>query len=646
MKVLLINPWGGEVFPTPAIGYLHATLKAAGADVTAVDLSGAFQETDYDIVGVTFHSFSVKEAQRIRHYYSKNRLICGGHHPSALPYQMLAIGYDQVVIGEGEKAIIDIINGNTAPLVYGELSDINSIPFPDYTGLSFTGAMGVPVITSRGCPFKCLHGDTLIDTTDGIIKIKDLIGKIPKVLTRDPITHDVLYAQVREVRLTEKNAKIVRVSFDNGDYIDCTPEHKFITFKNGNQNSVTTEKETEARNLKIGESIRAIHYHKEGNGYVDVAWGRRKRRKKHRLVIESRLGRKLKNNEHIHHIDGNKENNIDSNLLVTSPSEHIKYHPEIAERMRVNNAAKNMTKEQRIANGKANIGTRRTLESRIKYRNSKLGAKNPNYKGGSPKSKPNRTRIKEINHKITSVQYLDYTADVYCMEVPGYDWFYANQVLVHNCSFCASTHFWNGRYRTRTSENVLAELKQLTDAGIKTWMKEDDNFTANKRRAIEICKGIAAMGQFNWQCASRAESLDKELCIALKESGCRTVWLGIESLSQGALDRCNKNTTIDKMLTGIEIAEETGIETMCQFIIGLPGDTMDDIQTTVQNIRRSRIRRKGTNILWVVPGTEAYNKAKQQGFSDDTYLKSGAPYYTYEQDMTTLNYWAYLINQA
>jgi anaerobic magnesium-protoporphyrin IX monomethyl ester cyclase len=368
MKVLLINPWGGEVFPTPAIGYLQATLKAAGADVTAVDLSGAFQETDYDIVGVTFHSFSVKEAQRIRHYYLKNRLICGGHHPSALPYQMLAIGYDQVVIGEGEKAIIDIINGNTAPLVYGELSDINSIPFPDYTGLSFTGAMGVPVITSRGCG--------------------------------------------------------------------------------------------------------------------------------------------------------------------------------------------------------------------------------------------------------------------------------------HACNFCASSHFWNRRYRARSVENVLAELKQLTDAGIKTWMKEDDNFTANKRRAIEICKGIAAMGQFNWQCASRAESLDKELCIALKESGCRTVWLGIESLSQPALDRCNKNTTIDKMLTGIEIAEETGIETMCQFIIGLPGDTMDDIQTTVQNIRRSRIRRKGTNILWVVPGTDAYNKAKQQGFSDDTYLKRGAPYYTYEQDMTTLNYWAYLINAA
>jgi len=100
------------------------------------------------------------------------------------------------------------------------------------------------------------------------------------------------------------------------------------------------------------------------------------------------------------------------------------------------------------------------------------------------------------------------------------------------------------------------------------------------------------------------------------------------------------------MLTGIEIAESTGIETMCQFIIGLPGDTMDDIQTTVQNIRRSRIRRKGTNILWILPGTEPYMKAKQYGFQDDTFLRSGAPYYTYEQDMNTLLQWSNIINQT
>ena len=125
MKVLLINPWEGEIFPAPAIGYLQSILKINGVDVKAVDLPDIWSEKDeYDLVGVTFHSFSVKQAVRIRNYF-KGRLICGGHHPSAMPEQMLSAGYDQVVIGEGEKAIINIINGDTSAKIKGEISDID-----------------------------------------------------------------------------------------------------------------------------------------------------------------------------------------------------------------------------------------------------------------------------------------------------------------------------------------------------------------------------------------------------------------------------------------------------------------------------------------------------------------------------------------
>jgi radical SAM superfamily enzyme YgiQ (UPF0313 family) len=357
MRVLLINPWDAEVFPTPSIGYLQATLKANSVDVTAVDLSGAFKSTDYDLVAVTFHSFSVKHAEKIRKYY-KGRLICGGHHPSALPDQMLKIGYDQVIIGEGEQAIIDVIEGNISPKVRGKISDIDSLPYPDYTGLGFWNTMGMPIITSRGCPF--------------------------------------------------------------------------------------------------------------------------------------------------------------------------------------------------------------------------------------------------------------------------------------DCSFCASSHFWDRKYRARSADNVLNEISWRVQNGLKTWMFEDDNFTANKSRAIDICAGIGEMGKFTWQCASRAESLDETLCKALNSAGCKTVWLGVESLSQPSLDRCKKRTTVEKMLQGIEIAEGMGLETMSQFLIGIPGDSVDNINETVENIMRSKIKRKGTNIVWILPGTDIYDKAKEKGFNDDVYLKSGAPFYTYEQNMDVL----------
>ena len=365
MRVLLINPWAGEVFPTPAIGYLQSTLKSGGIDVVSTDL--LYGPDDYDLIAVTFHSFSVKHAKGLRDHY-KGRLICGGHHPSALPDQMLAIGYDQVIVGEGERAIMEVVNGNASPIIKGEISEIDSIPFPDYSGLNFWGTMGIPVITSRGCPFVC--------------------------------------------------------------------------------------------------------------------------------------------------------------------------------------------------------------------------------------------------------------------------------------SLCASTSFWGHKYRMRSVDYVLSEIELRIKQGYDTWMFEDDNFTANKKRAIDICAGIAEMGSFSWQCASRAESLDEDLCQALKSAGCKTVWLGVESLSQDSLDRCNKNTTVARMLRGIAIADRFGIETMSQFIIGLPSDTRKDIAITEQNIKRSSIKRKGTNILWILPGTEAHRKAKEKGFSDDIYLESGAPFYTYEQNIDTLKYWCSLIDAA
>lgn len=365
MRVLLINPWAGEVFPTPAIGYLQSVLKVNEIDVTATDL--LYGIDDYDLVAVTFHSFSVKHAKAIREHY-KGRLICGGHHPSALPEQMLSIGYDQVIVGEGEKAIIQVVNGNNSKIIKGEISDIDSVPLPDYTGLNFWGTMGIPIISSRGCSQKC--------------------------------------------------------------------------------------------------------------------------------------------------------------------------------------------------------------------------------------------------------------------------------------NFCCSTNFWDHKYRMRSVDNVLSEIELRVSQGYRTWMFEDDLFTGSKKRAIDICSGITEIGTFVWQCASRAESLDEDLCRALKLAGCKIVWLGIESLSQGSLDRCNKNTTVEKMLRGIDTAERNGIETMCQFIVGLPGDSLKDIQLTVQNIKKSAIKRKGNNILWILPGTEAYRIAKQKGFSDEIYLQTGAPFFTFEQNIETLKYWCSLIDRT
>jgi len=369
MKVLLINPWNSEECPPPSIGYLQAALKYIGVSVVAKDLYEAMVDDElYDLVAVSFHSFSVRYAKIIRAKF-KGKLICGGHHPSALPQQMLGIGYDQVVIGEGENAIIGITQGFTSPdkLVHSDecifFHGINEYPFPDYTGLKYSGVLGVPIITSRGCP--------------------------------------------------------------------------------------------------------------------------------------------------------------------------------------------------------------------------------------------------------------------------------------NRCTFCASTDFWHHKYKMRSVENVLSEVEKRKSEGHKNWIFYDDNFTAHKKRAMDICTGLD--GKLTWKTVSRAEDLDDDLCREMYRAGCRDIYLGIESMSQDALDRCQKNTTVEKMIKGIQAAERAKIKTFCLFLVGLPGDTIKDIEETSRNRRRVKMSRIGVNIAWIVPGTEIYRKSKENGFDDETFLTSGAPFYTYEQDIKTLQRWSKMI---
>jgi len=207
------------------------------------------------------------------------------------------------------------------------------------------------------------------------------------------------------------------------------------------------------------------------------------------------------------------------------------------------------------------------------------------------------------------------------------------------CNFCASTSFWGNKWRPRGAESVIEEINSR---GYKTWMFEDDNFTASKKRAIEICSGIKG----SWQCASRAETLDDDLCLALKRSGCHTIWIGVETFSQKALDRCGKNTTVEKMVRGIQTAERRGIQTMCQFIVGLPESTPEEIAETARVIRRTRMSRIGVNTAWVLPNTDLYTRAKAYGLDDNVYLDSGVPFYTYERPLSTLNNWAEIIMRA
>lgn len=332
---------------------------------------------------------------------------------------------------------------------------ITDIP-PEYRHTHLPAPKSVKIEVSPRCNYRCLHGDTLIDTIYGQIPIRELAENYETIPVFTYKNGEIFVADAINIRKTGTDRELVRVHFDDGTFIDCTPDHKFLQFRSLGAIAGTEEWATEAHDLRPGSRVRAYRENAAGHGYIDLCWGRQFKKKRSRLVMEYLLGRKLDRKEQIHHKNHDIQDDHPGNLeYMASAKEHASHHPEIAERMRLVNPAKNMTPEWKQKITQSLTGKTRTLEQRMKYRASKLGEKNPNYIDGRDSG---RSRIVEVNHKVTRVESLAKRDDVYCMGVPASGWFFANKVLVKNCGFCAL----RARENQPTSDMDFDLFKRIT----------------------------------------------------------------------------------------------------------------------------------------------------------------------------------------
>ena len=284
---------------------------------------------------------------------------------------------------------------------------------------------------ASACNFKCLSGDTPVNTIYGAIPIAELAKTYTEVpvFTYDYKTRLAKVATARNIRHTGRSM-LVRVLFDDDSYIECTPDHKFQAFKWGNQRSKGSEWFSEARNLKPGTCVRAIKFPAvRANPYPLANWNR-KSKTIHIMVAEWKLGRPLVEGERVHHDNHNKMDWAPDNLIVcSSQKEHVNntHHPEISERMRTDNPTKNgLSQEWRDNLSRSLTGLKRTDISKERYRLAAI--------------KREKDKRERVNHRVVSVKELDGLHDTYCLEVPETGWFYANNVLVKNCVFCPTGH--------------------------------------------------------------------------------------------------------------------------------------------------------------------------------------------------------------
>ncbi len=183
-----------------------------------------------------------------------------------------------------------------------------------------------------------------------------------------------------------------------------------------------------------------------------------------------------------------------------------------------------------------------------------------------------------------------------------------------NCEFCSVTGMFGKKFRYRSTENIIKELRLYNDKKNAIFFY-DDNFTANRKRAKEL---LAAMinekFKFSWSTQVRADvAKDPELVGLMREAGCETVYIGFESIDQKNLESVKKNQSVEEIKSAIKTLNKNRIKIHGMFVFGFENDNQSIIKETIRFANRSNIRTVQFMILTPLPGTETFRKLKEEG---------------------------------
>lgn len=181
----------------------------------------------------------------------------------------------------------------------------------------------------------------------------------------------------------------------------------------------------------------------------------------------------------------------------------------------------------------------------------------------------------------------------------------------YKCIFCRQIVMWKGKFRTRSAENILKEIKYLINLGVKNILFQADTFTVDKKVVIELCRKIIENNiNIRWACNTHISSIDEEMVKWMKKAGCWMIAAGIESGSQQVLDMMKKGTKIGQIRKVVKFIHDSGIEVWGYFIIGLPGETKETIEQTIKFSLELPLDMANFAVGAPYPGTEFYVMAR------------------------------------
>lgn len=236
---------------------------------------------------------------------------------------------------------------------------------------------------------------------------------------------------------------------------------------------------------------------------------------------------------------------------------------------------------------------------------------------------------RDDNNKIITTQKKKYIENLDVLPFPKWNNIYPrfnsryyNKIPIqtsrgcnYNCIFCSTTKMSGDKLRLRSIKNVVDELEyQKHKLKLNSFNFVDDTFTAFPKRTLELCDEIIRRKlDINWGCLTRVDKLSMPILKKMRESGCDTVCIGIESGMQTTLNKINKKITITQIKEAVNNIKKSEIRVKGSFIIGYPWDTKETVNKTINFISKLDLNIVSVCVLTPFPGTDLYKNLKEYG---------------------------------
>lgn len=213
---------------------------------------------------------------------------------------------------------------------------------------------------------------------------------------------------------------------------------------------------------------------------------------------------------------------------------------------------------------------------------------------------PNYTLVDLVNYKPHAGNF---------KLLPTYS-FYASRGCPYPCTFCGASFTVGKKVRYKSVDKAVEEIRILKEEhGTRGLIFQDSTFTIKRKWVVAFCEALikADLGVI-WTANSRADTVDAELLQLMKAAGCYQVLMGIESGNQQSLDLMKKRVTVEQNLKGAHLVAEAGLDLSASFIIGLPGETIEHVNETIDFATKLPSRLVSFYLPVPYPGTELYDQ--------------------------------------